>query len=78
MNVLICCIANAIKNLKRGSSYTDSLDWMKRKKETTNPSNDDGKYFQYATAIAQNHEEIERDPERVSNIKPFIKKCYWK
>ena len=37
MIVLICCIANAIKNLKRGSSYTDSLDWMKRKKETINP-----------------------------------------
>ena len=37
----------------------------------------DDKWFQYAT-VALNYEEIKWNPERVSNIKPFINKYKWK
>ena len=32
------------------------------------------KYFQYAVTVAWNYEEIKWNPERVSNIAPFIDK----
>ena len=35
-------------NMNRGGSYMDSPDWIKNKKATLNPINDDYKYFQYA------------------------------
>ena len=33
------------KNFKRGGSYIDSPDWIKKKKETINPKNKDDKCF---------------------------------
>ena len=50
----------------------------KRKRVTINPKNEDGKCFQYAVTITLNYGEIELDPKRFSNIKPFINKCNWK
>ena len=38
----------------------------------------DDKWFQYAATVALNYEEIKWNPERVSNIKPFINKYNWK
>ena len=32
-------------NLRDGGSYIDSPDWIKKKKETINPKNDDDKCF---------------------------------
>ena len=64
-------------NFKRGGSYIYSPDWIKNKKATINPKNEDDKCFQYAATIALNYEEIESHPERVSNIKPFINKYDW-
>ena len=61
-------------NFKRGSSYIDSPDWIKKKKVTINPTNTDDKCFQYAVTVALNYKETESNPERVSNIKPFINK----
>ena len=61
-------------NFRRGGSYTDSPDWIKNKKATINPKNINDKCFQYATTVALNYEEIKSNPERVSNIKPFINK----
>ena len=40
-------------NFKRGGSYIDSLDWIK-KKATINPKNTDDKGFQYAITVALN------------------------
>ena len=62
----------------RGGSYIDSPDWIKKKKATVNPKNTDDKCFQYAATVALNYEEIKWNPERVSNIKPFINKYNWK
>ena len=60
-------------NYKRGGSYIDSPNWIKNKKKTTtNPENEDDKCFQYGVTDASNYEETKCNPERVSNIKPFI------
>ena len=59
-------------------SYIDSADWIKKKKATINLKNTDDKCFQYAVTVALNYGEINWNPERVSNIKPFISKYNWK
>ena len=57
-----------------------TIYWTKKrkKKATINPKKKDDKYFQYAVKVALNYEEIKLNPERVSNITPFIKKYKWK
>ena len=42
-------------SLNRGRSYIDSAKWLKNKKTTINPKNDDDKYLQYAATVALNH-----------------------
>ena len=55
-------------SLNRGRSYKDSPNWLKNKKATINPKNNDDKCFQYAVAVALNHEQTKSHPERISNI----------
>ena len=38
-------------NFKRGGSYIDSTDWIKKKKATRNPKNSDDRWFQYADTM---------------------------
>ena len=64
-------------NVKRGGSYINSPDWIKKKKAKINPKNDDDKCFQYAAKIALNFEEIKKDLQSVLNIKPFINNYNW-
>ena len=64
-------------SLSRGGSYIDSPEWLKNKKATINPKNNDGKCFQYALTIALDYEQIKKDAERISKIKPFIDQCNW-
>ena len=64
--------------LKRGGSYIDSPEWLKNKKATINPKNNDDNCFQYALTIALNHKQIKSHPERISKIKPFIDQYNWK
>ena len=59
-------------SLSRGKSYIDSPKWLKNKKDTINPKNNDDKCFQYALTVALNYEQIKNHPERISNNKPFI------
>ena len=61
-------------NFRRVGSYINFPDWIKKKKVTINPNNEDDKYFQYAVTVALNYGEIESHPEVISNIKPFINK----
>ena len=63
--------------LNHGRSYIDSPDWKKNKKTTENPINKYNKCFQYAVTVTLNHEEIKKDPKRITKIKPFINKCNW-
>ena len=57
-----CCYV-AVKNL----SELYSLDWLRSKKETIiNGDND----FQNALDDAFNYQNIEKDPQRISKLKP--------
>ena len=49
----------------RGGSYIDSPEWLKNKKTTINPKNNDGKRFQYAVAVALNHKQIKSHLGRI-------------
>ena len=51
--------------LSIGGSYIDSPKWLKNKKATINPKNNDDKCFQYARAVALNHEQIKNHSERI-------------
>ena len=64
-------------SLNRGGSYIESVKWIKDKKSTINPKNNDYKYFQYAVTVALNHDNINKDTQRVSKIKPFINQYNW-
>ena len=66
-------------SLKRtGLSHIDSPEWLKSKKATINPKNNDDNCFQYALTVSLNYQNIKNDPQRISKIKPFINKCDWK
>ena len=58
--------------------YIDSAEWLKNKKATINPKNNDDKCFQYASTIALNYQIIEHNPEWISKIKLFIDQYNWK
>ena len=45
-------------SLNRGGSYIDSPKWLKDKKSTVNPKNNDHKCFQYAVTLALNLDKI--------------------
>ena len=62
-------------SLNRGGSYIDSPKLLKNKKATINPKNNDDKCFQYAIIVALNHEQIKKDPQRITKIKSFIDQC---
>ena len=65
-------------SLNRGGSYIDSPKWLKDKKSTINPINNDDKCFQCAVALALNLDKIRKNPQRISKIKPFIYQYNWK
>ena len=45
-------------SLNRGGSYIGSPEWIKNKKSTINPKNNDYKCFQYAATVSLNHDKI--------------------
>ena len=57
---------------RKGGSYIDSPEWLKNKKATINPKNNGNNSFQYALTVALNHQNIIKDTQRLSKIKPFI------
>ena len=64
--------------LSRGGSYIDSPKRLENKKATINPKNNDDKCFQYALTVALNYEQIKKDPQKISKIKPFIDQYSWR
>ena len=62
-------------DFRRGGSYFDTPDWIKKKKATINPKNKDDKCLEYVVTVALNYEEIKWNQEQVSNIKSFVNKC---
>ena len=65
-------------SISRGGSYIDSPKWLKNKKSTINPKNNDYKCFQYAVTLALNLDKINKNSQRISKIKPFIEEYGWK
>ena len=49
-------------SLNRGGSYIESAKWVKDKKSTINPKNNDYKCFQYTVTVALNHDKINKNP----------------
>ena len=43
-------------SLNRGGSYIDSPEFLKNKRATINPNNNDDKYFQYAITVGLNYQ----------------------
>ena len=64
-------------NPNRGGSCIDSPDWIKKKTTTINPINKKDKYFQYAVKVTLNYEEIQKDLQKITKIKPFINRYNW-
>ena len=64
--------------MNRGGSYIDSPSWIKNRKATINPQSKNNECFRYAITVALNHDEIKKDPQRISKIKPFSDKYNWK
>ena len=65
-------------NPNRGGSYIDYPDWIKskkKKKTTINPINN--KCFQYTVKVALNYDEIKKDLQRITKIKPIINTYKW-
>ena len=50
-------------SINRGGSYIDSPQWLKNKKSTINPTNNDYKCFQYAVTLALNFGKIRKNPQ---------------
>ena len=83
--VVLATLAKLVVILKLGlrstskswRSYINFQDWIKKKKAAINPQNEDEKCFQYAATVSSNYDNIKWNPERVSNIKPFINKYNW-
>ena len=65
-------------SISRDGSYIDSPQWLKNKKSTINPINNDYKCFQYAVTLALSLDKIRKNPQRISKIKPFIDQYNWK
>ena len=63
--------------ISKGGSYIESPKWLKDKKCTTNQKNNDNKFFQYATTLALNFNNIDKHPQRISKITPFIENYNW-
>ena len=62
-------------NANHFGSYIDSPNWIKNKKAAINPINKkDNKCFQYTVTVTLNYEEVRKDLQRITKIKPFVNK----
>ena len=64
--------------LTRGGSCTDLPEWLKNKKKMMNPQNKDEGCFKCAVIAALHHEEIEKDYQRISKLRPYENQHNWK
>ena len=62
------------QNLRRGGSFTDSPNWIQIKKTTKVPINDNDKCIKSAATVALNHEEIRKNIQGTSKVKPLKSK----
>ena len=60
--------------LTRGSSYIELPEWIQNKKAVINPQSKDEECFKWAVIGALHHEEIKKDHQRISKLRPYKKK----
>ena len=77
-NVDVLCYKLHRISLNRSGSYIDSRKWLKNKKATINPKDNDDNWFQYASTVALNYQNIKNNPEKISKIERFIDQYNWK
>ena len=51
---------------------------VKKLKSNNKSKKNDDNSFLYALTVALNYQNIEKDPQRISKIKPFINQYDWK
>ena len=52
--------------------------WLKSKKTVINPQNKDEEFFKWAVIAALHHEEIKKDYQRISKLRPYENQYNWK
>ena len=65
-------------SLRKRRSYIESSEWLKNELATINQKKKKDNCFQFAITVTLNHENIRRNPQRISKIRPFINQYNWK
>ena len=78
--MVIYCATNVIDKPKTWwwIIYRFFPDWVKNKKASINPINNDDKFFWYAATVPLNHEEIGINSQRIYKNKSFLNNYNWK
>ena len=63
--------------LTRGGSYIELPKWIKNKKAVINPQNKDEECFKWAIITTLYHEEITKDRQRISKLRPYENHYNW-
>ena len=58
-------------SINRGGSYIDSPKWLKDKKSTINPKNNDDKCFQYSVTLALSLDKIKKTHKEYLKLNPL-------
>ena len=53
-------------------------EWIKSKKAVINPQNKDEGCFKWAVIAALHHEDIKKDYQRISRLRPYENQHNWK
>ena len=61
-----------MKDCNCGGSNLYWLELLKNKKASINQKNNDDMCFEYGIAAALNQENLEKDPEIIEKIRPFL------
>jgi len=63
--------------LTRGASYIQIPKWIEQKKAVINPKNTDEECFKWAVIASLHHEEIGKNPQRITKLKLFEERYNW-
>ena len=63
--------------LTRGSSYIELPGWIAAKKAVINPRNTDEECFKWAVIAALHHDEMNKNPQRISLLRQYEDRYNW-
>ena len=64
--------------LTRGDSYVELPKWLKSKKAVINSRSKDEECFKWAVIGPLDHEEIKKDHQRITRLRPYGNQYNWK